>query len=239
MDAKFADHCQIGRHFGRAKWWNNNGFAADKNVECTGVKDDPAFVGMHLFPVFGGVVVIEFRKINDTGVRFGAVSDKRACRGLQIDGKAKPFGNCGGARDDGRLGMQRAQGVIVDDGFAAAKDDLVEHLAWLGDDGKRPRANLDVKRACVSFGHAVEFFAMVSDNARQQIKPTDRRLGRSRGGHALGQGHGFHQGDNIDAAFFQNGAAVQRNFVHHEVGQAVSNGAVAARKERCADAVSH
>ena len=60
MDAKFANHRQIGGHFGGVVRGDDDRFAADENIERAGVKDDPAGVCVHLFPVVRRVVVVEF-----------------------------------------------------------------------------------------------------------------------------------------------------------------------------------
>ncbi len=60
MDAKFANHREIGGHFGGVVRGDDDRFAADENVERAWVKDDPAGVCAHLFPVVRRGVVSEF-----------------------------------------------------------------------------------------------------------------------------------------------------------------------------------
>ena len=89
MDAEFADHRQVGRHFGGVVRWNGHGFAADENVERPGVQDDAALVGMQFLPEFAGGIVGDLGKVNDARMRLGAIPDQRVVAGSEVDREAE------------------------------------------------------------------------------------------------------------------------------------------------------
>ena len=237
VDAKFADHGDIGGHFGGMCGRDGDGFATDQDIKCAGVEDDPAVGAVDLFPEIGGGVVGEFAQINHACVRFGAVADEGAGCGAQVDGKAEAVGDNRGHVDDGAVCVQGGEGRVGDECGARAEDDLVEHLACGGDDRKALRADFDVERAGIAIGDAIKFGAVVGDDAGKQIEAADGGFGGCSAAQARGQGEGFLERDDVDAALFEDGAACQINLVHAEIGEAVCDGAARSGKEGGADAV--
>ena len=59
MHAEFAHHRQIRGHFCGVFGRDGYSFAADQNVERTGVEDDLTVVAVHLFPVLRGVIMAD------------------------------------------------------------------------------------------------------------------------------------------------------------------------------------
>ncbi len=78
MHAELSDHRKIRGHFGRAIRGDGDRFAADKNIERAGVKDDPPILGAHFFPVFRRIIVIQLRQIDDAGMALRAIADQIA-----------------------------------------------------------------------------------------------------------------------------------------------------------------
>ena len=176
-------------------------------------------------------------QIDDAGVRFGAIAHQIALGGPQIDRKAKTFGNQRLARDQRFAVMQRGQFGIRQHRLAVTKADLVQALTSAHQHRKRFRANLGIQRAVIGFGDAVKFGAAIGDAAGQQIKPTGRGFGVGNSGDARRQRQTLHQGNHVDAAFFQHRAIGQIDAVHFKFGNAVSHGAVLAHQKRRPHAV--
>ena len=166
-------------------------FAADQNVECTGIKDNLTVCAVHVFPIFSGVVMADIVQIDDTRVRFGAVADQVVPGKLQIDGKPKPVIDHGVTVHQAVSGVQLPEGCVVSDCWPLAKTDLVQPHAGAHKNRKRARANLGVKRAVVASGIAVKFVPAIGDRARQQDPAALssfwhwRRLAYRRAGQAL------------------------------------------------------
>ena len=188
MHAEFTDHRQIGGHFGGTIGRDVHRLAADKDIERAGVQNDLAGGAVHLFPIFGGVVVADLVQINHAGVRFGTVADQRAVSRAQIDGKAKAVVDHGFAIHQHLIGVQGAQGVVVQHGLTVAEPDLVQAHTGADEDRKRTRADLGVKRSGVARRDAVEFGAAVGDQTGQQVQTARGRFCIRHGLNAIGQG---------------------------------------------------
>ena len=89
MHAKFAHQSQIRGHFGGIVWWDMYSFAADKDIECPGIKNDAPIGAAYVLSEFGSGISSNPVQIYDTGVGFGAVTNQIAGFRAQIDGKAQ------------------------------------------------------------------------------------------------------------------------------------------------------
>ena len=107
MHPEFANHRQIGGHFGSIVRRDRHRLAADEDIESTGIKDDAPLTGAQLLPELRDRVVGDPVKVDHPGMGFGAVADKITMGGAQVDRKAKAFGNDGLACDQG---VERMQG---------------------------------------------------------------------------------------------------------------------------------
>ena len=88
VDAEFADHGKVWRHFGGVVGGDVHGLAADEDVESAGIKDDAACAGPDVFPEVSRVVMADQVKVDDAGMGFGAVADEVAFAWVQVDGEA-------------------------------------------------------------------------------------------------------------------------------------------------------
>ncbi len=126
MDAEFANHRQIGSHFSSIIRRDCHRLAADKNVECAGIKDDLPVAGVDLFPIFGRVIESDVIQINHACMGFGAVADQRCVGQFQVYGEPQTFINHRRAINQRGDLMQGAQGFVIQRRIPPAKPDLVQ-----------------------------------------------------------------------------------------------------------------
>ena len=100
--------------------------------------------GPDLLPEIAGRIMADPVKVDDPGMRFGAVADQITGGGPQVDRKAQAFGNHRGAGDQRFHRVQGAQGVVGEGGRTEAKPDLVQALAGAHQNGKAARADLGI-----------------------------------------------------------------------------------------------
>ena len=124
-------------------------------------------------------------------------------------------------------------------GFALTEKDLVQHLPGCRHDAKSARANFDIEWAVVAIWHAVKLFSAVGDDAGQKVEAADGGFRTSSGRHTFRKGQTFHQGNDIDAAFFQHGTAFEFNRVHLKVCEALADGSIGPSEERGSYAVGN
>ena len=167
MHAEFADHCQIGGHFGGIIWWNVNGFAADENVESTGIKDHAPIARRNRFPELGRVMLANAVKINDAGMGLCAPSRRLPVRWLKIHGKGQPPRDRGSAIDQRACAIEVLQFRIGQNRLPVAKPDLVQAHARACKDREGAWADLCIKRAGIARRDPVKLHTLIGDHARQ------------------------------------------------------------------------
>ena len=126
MHPELAYHGDIGRHLGGVGGRDMHGLAADQNIEGAGVEDQVTAGAVQLFPELQRIVMADPVKIDHPGMGFGAVAHQRALCRLQIDGEAEAAIDHRLAVDKRCLGVDSAQGGVVQHRLTLAKTDLVE-----------------------------------------------------------------------------------------------------------------
>ena len=106
-------------------------------------------------------------------------------------------------------------------------------------DTKGARRNLDIERAVVAFGNAVEFDRVVGDQAGEDVEPSGRAFWVGGAKQAAAQLDRFQQGHDVHATAFENGVFGQINLVGAKVVDLALYRTAFARQETCADAVGN
>ena len=242
VDAEFADQSVIGDHFGGVVDGDADGFLAGEDVELAGVEDEAgAVAAVDGFPEVLDRVVILLVHVDEAGVGLGTVADKarvRVAGDVDGDGDAVLDVILGqGSVDDFELFLEPVVLGVGSGGEAAANSELVESRAFSDQYAEGTRGDLGVHGAGVAGLDLVELDAEVGDEPGENVEAAGRALGVADGAVVGGQVHRFHEGHDVDAATFEDGAAGEVELVHRQGVDALLHGVALAREEAGADAV--
>ncbi len=231
MHPEFADHGQIGRHFGGIKRRDMHGFAADQNIERIRIQDDAPMFGMHLLPEIARRVVVDQVQVDHPGMGLCTPARQRAPFGPQIHRKAQPAVDMGLAGNQRLIRVQLHKRRVVQNRLALTKPDLVQAHSGAHQHGKRARADFRIERPAIARLDPVELDPVIGDQTGQQVQPAGRALGVGNRADGRRQRQRFHQRHHIDTTLFQNRAMGQVDLVHLELGQTFGHPRGAAGQE--------
>ena len=101
VDAKLADHGEVGGHFCGAIGGDGDRLAADQDIKSAGIEDQLALVAVQLLPKIRDFVGADLGEGDDACRGLGAVADERRVFRRQVDGEAAAVVDQGRGVDKG------------------------------------------------------------------------------------------------------------------------------------------
>ncbi len=115
--------------------------------------------------------------------------------------------------------------------IAIDEAELVETHAGANGDGEGAGHDLGVEAAAVAGGDVFEFDAVVGDEADENVEATGGGFRIGFGGDLGRESELFHEGDDVDAAFFEDGFLREVEGGHAELAELVFDGGVGSGQE--------